>query len=251
MRLRILALAATGLALAAVPAVATHSWGGYHWAATSSPFTLSLGDNTTGAWRTSGYGSTYLANVSTDWSTPVDKKLSTSIIIGAKIKRCGAVTGRVEVCNDTYGRNGWLGVAQIWLSGSHITKGSVKVNDTYFASGTYSSKEWRRSVLCQEVGHTFGLDHPSENREVNTGSCMDYYKVPNITPNDHDFNQLAQIYNHTDTTATVKAFASSPGALRRVRDDLWVQDLGGDQRRVVFVTWTDRGARHTTAPAGI
>jgi hypothetical protein len=239
--------------IGAAPASASHSWGTYHWAATSHPFTLSLGDNTTGAWRTSGYGGTFLQNVSTDWSTPVGgaaTKLSTRIVTGAKLRRCGAVSGRVEVCNDTYGRNNWLGVALVWTSGGHIIQATVKLNDTYFSTAKYNTREWRRSVMCQEVGHTFGLDHPSEDPEVNTGSCMDYYKVPNISPNAHDFTQLALIYNHTEATATVKTFAGSAGRLRRVRDDMWVEDLGAGKQRLVFVTWADRGARHDAPPAG-
>lgn len=34
------------VAVAAIPAVtlANHSWGGYHWARTSNPFTLKVGD---------------------------------------------------------------------------------------------------------------------------------------------------------------------------------------------------------------
>lgn len=32
-------------AVTAAPAVANHSWSGYHWARTSNPFTVTLGDN--------------------------------------------------------------------------------------------------------------------------------------------------------------------------------------------------------------
>jgi hypothetical protein len=40
------------LALAAFSseADANHSWGGYHWARTSNPFTLKLGDNVSSEW---------------------------------------------------------------------------------------------------------------------------------------------------------------------------------------------------------
>src|SRR5919197_128828 len=43
-------------------AAASHSWGGYHWARTSSTFTLKLGDNVSGAWDT------MLRTASSDWS---------------------------------------------------------------------------------------------------------------------------------------------------------------------------------------
>ncbi|MFG2042976.1 hypothetical protein [Dactylosporangium sp. NPDC048998] len=59
MRMRLLA-AATAAALAALgvltapgTAVASHSWGGYHWARTANPFTVELDNNLTSAWTSS------------------------------------------------------------------------------------------------------------------------------------------------------------------------------------------------------
>jgi len=81
----------------------------------------------------------------------------------------------VEVCNAAYGTNGWLGVAQIWVSRRHIVQGTTKVNDTYFSTGKYNTPAWRQMVMCQEVGHTFGLVHQDENfNNTNLGTCMDY-----------------------------------------------------------------------------
>lgn len=238
-------------ALVAVPgtASANHAWGGYHWATSSLPFTLNVGNNLKGNWTTSPYGGTYLGNISSDWSAP--SVLDTTIVPGGALKRCGAVSGRVEVCNGTYGRNGWLGVASIWASGSHITKATVKLNDTYYNTAKYNTKEWRRSVLCQEVGHTFGLGHQSEDPAVNTGSCMDYYQVPNIAPNAHDYDQLQLIYNHTGETATVSSAATAGRrGLVRVDEGIYVEDLGDGHRRVVFVSWHDQDQRHLGVPVG-
>ena len=241
---------AAALAVVPVTASANHSWGSYHWATSSLPFTLKLGNNLTGNWTTSPYGGTYLGNISSDWS--VSSVLDTTIATGAGLKRCGAVNGRVEVCNDTYGRNGWLGVASIWASGSHITKATVKVNDTYYTTAAYNTQEWRRSVLCQEVGHTFGLGHQSEDPTVNTGSCMDYYQVPNIAPNVHDYAQLQSIYGHTGETATVSSAATTTRrGLVRVREGIYVEDFGDGRRRVVFVSWQDQDQQHLAAPAGV
>lgn len=94
-------------------------------------------------------------------------------------KRCSATSGRVEVCNSTYGNTGWLGVASVWASGSHITQGTVKLNDTYFNTAQYNTTAWRNLVSCQEVGHTLGLDHQDENFDnANLGTCMDYTSNP-------------------------------------------------------------------------
>src|SRR3989344_2379931 len=90
---------------------ANHSWGGYHWARTSNPFTLKLGDNLSSSWDP------YLATTSSDWSQST--VLDTTIVSGGTNPRnCRASSGRVEVCNSKYGNNGWLGLAQIWASGN-------------------------------------------------------------------------------------------------------------------------------------
>ncbi len=184
----------------AAPASANHSWGGYHWARTANPFTLQLGDNLSPDWDP------FLTTTSSDWSQSAI--LDTHIAAGQGGKTCKATTGRVEVCNKKYGRNGWLGIAQIYLSGSHITKGLTKVNDTYFSTPTYNTAAWKNLVMCQEVGHNFGLDHQDENFDnANLGTCMDYTSNPesNQHPNQHDYDQLATIYSHTDSFTSVSA----------------------------------------------
>lgn len=100
---------------------------------------------------------------SADWSKST--VLNTTVVAGStNPKNCKGVSGRVEVCNSTYGNNGWLGIASISVTGgTHITQGTVKLNDTYFNTARYNTPAWRNLVTCQEVGHTFGLDHQDEN----------------------------------------------------------------------------------------
>jgi len=206
---RLIVVVVVVLALSAVavaPASANHSWNGYHWARTSNPFTLRLGDNVSSAWDS------YLNTTSSDWSKST--VLDTTKVAGqAWGRRCRPPAGRVEVCNDTYGNNGWLGVATIWVSGKHITQGSVRVNDTYFNTATYNTQAWRNLVMCQEVGHTLGLDHQDENFDnKNLGTCMDYTRDPstNQHPNQHDYDELVEIYTHLDSTTTLSAAVASP-----------------------------------------
>lgn len=199
-RHRVLMAASAVLATLSLTATAyaSHSWGSYHWARTSNPFTLKLGDNFSSSWDP------YLVTASSDWSA--SSVLDTTIVAGStRPKLCRPKSGRVEVCNASYGPNGWLGLAQIWVSGSHITQGVAKMNDTYFSSPSYNTPAWKQLVVCQEVAHTFGLDHQDENfGNPNLGSCMDYTSDPdgppsNEHPNAHDFAQLETIYNsHTD-----------------------------------------------------
>lgn len=210
-----------------------HSWGTYHWARTANPFTLKLVDFVTPSWDE------YLALASTDWSA--SSVLDTTIVQPSTAptlstrKQCKAISGQIKVCNAAYGFNGWLGIAQISVSGGHITQGTAKMNDSYYESTMYSynTPESRRMVMCQEVAHDFGLGHQDEDHyNVNVGSCMDYTKRPeggvgtaqdgttpfdygpaNIAPNAHDFEQLEIIYaidtdpttpGHADTKTTVK-----------------------------------------------
>lgn len=252
MRSIIKGVLALGVAAAALttPASATHSWGGYHWARTSNPFTLRLGDNLTSTWDS------YLVTTSSDWSA--SSVLDTVIVAGAtKPRNCRATTGRVEVCNAAYGNTGWLGVASISITnGNHITSGTVKVNDTYYASGTYNTPAWRNLVMCQEVGHTFGLDHQDEvfdNPNLNT--CMDYTNNPssNQHPNQHDYDELVTIYSHLDSSTTIGAavptraraeIGNSPKSwgrpvhfLRDGRPDQYVRLDGPGQITVTHVYW--------------
>ena len=69
--------------------------------------------------------------------------------------------------------------------------------------------------MCQEVGHTFGLDHQDENfNNANLGTCMDYTNDPstNQHPNKHDYDELITIYSHLDSTTTVGAIAPASQA---------------------------------------
>lgn len=234
------------LSLLAMPVLADHAWGNYHWARTSNPFTLRLGDNVSGPWDAA------LGESVTDWSK--SSVLDLTVVPGGTTpKRCRPTTGRVEVCNAAYGRNGWLGIAQVWLSGQHITQGVAKMNDTYFSLSPYNSSVWRNHVMCQEIGHTFGLDHQDESG-ASLGTCMDYATDPSNSqhPNQHDYQQLELIYEHLDSTSTVAAAPAGFlhaelhsraewGRLLRASTDgsaaVYARDFGNGYQVVTFVIW--------------
>lgn len=236
---------------------ATHSWNGYHWARTSNPFTLKLGDNVSSSWDS------YLVTTASDWS--VSTVLDTVIALGnTKPRTCKATAGRVEVCSEKYGFNGWLGVAQVWVSGEHITKGTVKVNDSYFNTAAYNTSAWKNLVMCQEVGHTIGLDHQDEIFDnPNLGTCMDYTSDPstNQHPNQHDYDELAVIYAHLDSINTIISSITGRGNSRpenfgqdidlndpsawgkavkqdaRDNNSLYERNLGNGEKLFTFVIW--------------
>ena len=271
-----LAAAAVLVAVGASAALANHSWGGYHWATRGGAFTLSLGNNlTTSEW------SNDLSTGSSAWSG--HSVLSASVVAGndgGRQKRCPPTSGRVEVCNARYGNNGWLGVATIWLSGGHIVQGTVKVNDTYLgpsSSYAHNNAQERLHVLCQEVGHTFGLDHQDTSGAA-YGTCMDYYHntsasdATSTLPDQGDYDELTCIYDvsqngktlvfsgsnnpyqaphscvgtgRDDGMTTIGAVAFSPAAAAlpawaNPSQEVYVAHLPNGLTQVSFVRWATR-----------
>jgi len=217
-RLRLLGALVIGSALAVLltlvvyspAAQAHHSWGKYHWARTTTSFNLKLGDNVSSGWDT--YLNATASSSDSDWSD--SSVLDTNIVTGGTTgATCAPTSGRVEVCNAAYGTNGWLGLAQIWIGRrSHITAGTTKVNDTYFNTAKYNTPAWRQMVMCQEVGHTFGLDHQDENfNNINLGTCMDYTNDPstNQHPNQGDYDELLCVYDPTYNGVTLSTTTHS------------------------------------------
>ena len=251
MRFRLLllvsALSCAAAVIGAAPAAANHAWGSYHWARTSNPFTVPLGDNVTNTAYSNWEGA--LGGASTDWTQ--SSVLDSPVRAGqaGNPKRCAGTNGRIEVCNATYGPNGWLGLASIWTSGSHIVKATAKMNDTYFdGDQTRYDYDAERHVMCQEVGHGYGLGHQDESgADLNT--CMDYSRdLDNPHPNQHDYDQLDSMYGHVDSTNTVKFAPSnaSPIAVERT-DRIWsstiVADYGNGYRITRHIFWAIESER--------
>jgi hypothetical protein len=241
---------------APLPSFADHSWGNYHWARTSNPFTIKTGDNVHSAWDAS------LDLAISDWNKSSVLNLA-KVAGGANPKNCRPTSGRIEACAAKYGNTGWLGIAQIWASGSHITQAITKVNDTYYETATYNTPAWRNLVMCQELAHDFGLDHQDEDfNNANLGTCMDYTSNPdsNQHPNAHDYEQIETIYAHLDSTTTIGA-STAPGPLamydisfdgpqqwgRLVRTQgntsLYVLDFGAGHRVITHVFWVPEAPR--------
>lgn len=191
------------ITLSPITSLASHSWSTYHWARTANPFTLKVVDSNTSDWDAS------LRTAMNDWSrsSVLDVILDTASDDSARTrKRCPMVSGKIRSCNAAYGLNGWLGLASINLTGGHISQGTSKMNDSYLASGYTETN--RQHVMCQEIGHDFGLAHQSESgADLNT--CMDYANaLDNPSPNAHDYTQLETMYAHLDSTTTVGLTAS-------------------------------------------
>lgn len=223
-----------------------HTRGAITIGRTANPFTLTVIDSMTTDWDDN------LDAAISDWSASsvmnVVKEAGASD--ATTRSRCRPVKGKVRSCNDTYGTNGWLGLAQIWAKGSYITQGTAKMNNSYLSSGYTETN--RQHVICQEIGHDWGLDHQDESgADLNT--CMDYDdNLSNPDPNAHDYAQLETMYAHLDSSATIGAAPAgfetanlqtqkNWGQLVRTSENghssLYVRNFGGGYKVFTFVTW--------------
>jgi hypothetical protein len=198
------------------PAGADHQWGKYHWSQSSSPFTLTLIDSTTSPWTTK------LQTASSDWSASsvLNTQRQSGDTSASVRQNCPPDTGKVRVCNYNYGNTGWLGVAQIWIyvgKDGHIAQGVAEMNDYYFGNSSYAynNSAEMQHVICQEVAHTFGLDHQSEDG-TSLNTCMDYYHntsgsdTKSTHPNQGDYDQLQCIYDPAEYGNTISSNISLP-----------------------------------------
>jgi hypothetical protein len=234
----------------ATPLLATHSWGGYHWARTANPFTLKIANNMNNGWPT------HFNTAVSDWNRSTIMNLAPHISTASK--RCPMVAGTVQVCNNTYGNNGWLGLASINLASGtkHITQGSAKMNDTYFNTPTYNNPNEKQHVVCQEIGHTFGLDHQStDGSSLNT--CMDYFSntgsnsgsTLSTHPNQHDYGELSTIYSHLDSTTTIAGATGAAGTSEVTNDpNTWGQLISQSEngRSTTYERSNSDGSRTVT-----
>ncbi|MEX2556209.1 MAG: hypothetical protein WEB06_11315 [Actinomycetota bacterium] len=175
-------IALSMVAVAAMPAAADHSWNGYHWAGVGdrSPAVV---DKTAGG---DPLGRFEVPAAVDEWAA-----------LNTPMQPVSASSGPVEVLAKR-GSAQWIGLAQIQVSGSHITSGRVTLNTLYYNS--YNAAEWDY-VVCQELGHIWGLGHVDEDfNNPDQGTCMDYTDnmAQNAAPNQHDAQELNAIYAHDD-----------------------------------------------------
>jgi hypothetical protein len=203
-----------------------------------------------------------------DWSdsSVLDMRMVVpSAITDLKLrKKCPPTAGRVEVCSANLG-GGYLGVAQVWTSfdkitqTNHITQATVKVNDSYYSKPPYNTFNERQSVLCEELGHTIGVDHAVDA----SGGCVIGYAAspPPLYPSVHDYDMIKSHYEHLDSTTTVGTTTAVAARdeteidprnwgdiLERDnhgRPSVYGKDLAPGQRVTTFVVYPDEAENAT------
>lgn len=193
-RKKLLIAAAISSALVAAPSFATHVWGNasgtYHWDAQSLPVQISVIDSVATSWQTEMETSIDKWNISTVLNLAVN-----SVDDGSSARtNCAIANGELRVCNAAYGTSvGWLGLASLNIdANNHILYGVAKLNDSFTMD-----QDQKNSVMCQEIGHLFGLGHTSTDGS-SQNTCMDYSSnsADGVWPNAHDYTLLEEIYGH-------------------------------------------------------
>ncbi len=167
------------IALGAVgTAWANHRWGCWKYADAN----ISFYNGCTGSYST--YVQEEGLSDADSWHNYTDVNLSS---VGQS-----GTTDHINCYNGSYGINGWLGIAEILTySGCTVMQGRTRFNQSYLDNAAYGySATNKKHVVCQEIGHLFGLNHQKGQSQ----SCMNdrILYVPN--PNQHDQDMVNSIY---------------------------------------------------------
>ena len=225
---------------------ANHSWNGYHWARTSNPFTLQLGDNVSGLWD----------GMLDDGGRPTGTARSTCTRRSSRAGRGRRTVGRLPVAS----RSAALATATPAgsaspRSGSAAARTSRRASSrtTTTTSATRATSTTTRPRCSTSSARRSDTPSGSTTRTspaISLNTCMDYYHntsasdVLSTHPNKHDYDELDTIYTHTDSTSTVGGSAGFlPDAVpsfaraNEVSHSKYVQDLGNGRQLVTWVYW--------------
>ena len=183
--LPVAAIFVVGLMIGTGVVLANHPWicsgtTAYHYSPRTVGYANAVAESSV-VRSASSYTSAFSGSISV-WDTTVITLVNSS-------------TPKLRLFYGAYGQTGWLGLASLTSvdSACHINSATSKVNDTYMRDTSRYSQTAVNHVTCQEVGHTFGLNH---NR-TQSDTCMnDQILSAGNQINQHDRDQLNSIYAH-------------------------------------------------------
>jgi hypothetical protein len=181
--------------LATLPAVAAadHVWfvDSYaaHWASTTEPAQIDLGDNLDDpVWDSQRF------DPSLAWSASplASGQLGLSPFLRVNTQAGGLASNEVEMYDGFYGEDGWIGQATLDSIDpeGHIRDATVQLNRSY----SLSERE-KHAAIVHEVGHTLGLAHQE-------GTVMCPFLCGIEDPVAHDYEMLTIVNSHTDSYDT-------------------------------------------------
>ncbi|MEE8370802.1 MAG: hypothetical protein V3R73_01555 [Sphingomonadales bacterium] len=227
--LAVAALAAT--AFSATSAVARNQWSNYHWEKPAGQTHLTINVNNcqtdpSHATRKYGYNTfDHFSGPNDDWDDIIAGGGGAIVLVDGACPNFSGLAptagdplgnfnsrsqiaafgydatdtnaeGTINAFNDSYGNNGWVGLAIISLEQSsgdnHIVYGEVYLNDYYATQfNVYNRALVMRKVQCQEIGHIFGLDHVKKDNSCMYSSAA--FVGSTYTPNGHDGGMVNKI----------------------------------------------------------
>jgi hypothetical protein len=120
----------------------------------------------------------------------------------------------VQVSEGDWGPSGWVGQTNISGNTSSGVYNAKVFYNNYYLQGRLNYPAHHEYTTCHELGHTLALGHRDVIfSNVNVGSCMDYtndvdgggvYGPSNLSPDAHDYEVLADIYDGTLPTTTTR-----------------------------------------------
>lgn len=200
-RFPLLVLVLIGVLTMVVGVVSAEQWSVYHWyRSDDAELVLDIGDCHSPTSRTNWSG--LLSEVVANWNDIPNG--GNSPYIGFRKTNCGGAD--IKSYNDDYGNTGWLGLATLSIGkgkGYHIRSAESQVNEYYVAYPGYynfdEAIEWQH-VLCQEIGHTFGVGHnrPGDSDGNYDNTCMNDVVFPLRYPtaNKYEYDLLNSMYEH-------------------------------------------------------
>ena len=152
---------------------------------------------------------------------------------------------RVRVCSFQYGFPNAAGKAQVELNtaNGHIQVGRARLDNQDLGPLTNSGI---RHIICQEIGHTLGLDHwVSQNQRSCMNNLSETVNDPDYDgPAQHDYVQIGdQTHHHGGVGANADFGDPLNGDLLDCIPDLCVESTASHIRlaaRVVVVSWNIR-----------
>lgn len=100
---------------------------------------------------------------------------------------------QMTVVDGKEGDTGWAGLAKVKPDANcHLTHADVIYNSFYTSEASFA-----QGVFCQEIGHSFGLDHSD------SGDCMGlgYFNSGTSNFSGHNATDLKQMYGHSHGAA--------------------------------------------------
>ena len=226
-------------------ATANHSWGSYHWARTSNPFTLKLDNNVTTAWTP-----TSPPPLLTGLPPPCSTRAIITAI-GLSEHAVSPAPAGSRSATATYGNNGWLGVARSRSAATHHPAHG-QAQRHLLQHSDLQHAPWRQPRHVPRGRPHVGLDHQDVNfdqHEPRDLHGLHQHTGPRTSTRTRTTTTSCRPSTaHLDSTTTVGASAGflpdacpvspSPPA-NQVNRSTYRTDLGDGHALVTHIFWID------------